>query len=84
MIARWFDLNGYPVKHILPEKLKSQHDVDEELLKKYLNKNYVKNIQSGSLLDISKSPEEIRKENIKKAYRKQNREIGFRQIEEET
>ncbi|MBQ7609347.1 MAG: DUF488 domain-containing protein [Desulfovibrionaceae bacterium] len=83
LITRWFDVHGYAVTHILPGTLKVQSDVDEELLQKYLNKNYMKNMQSGSLLALDKSPEEIRKEDIEKAYRKQNREIGFRQTEEE-
>ena len=82
MITRWFDINGYEIKHILPGKLKSQKNIDEELLKKYLKNNYFKNAVSGSLLFIDKTPEQIYKEDIEKAYRMQNKEIGFRPNEE--
>lgn len=83
MIARWFDINGYKINHILPGKLKKQKDTDEELLKKFLKKDYVRNMISGSLLSIDKTPEQIYKEEIEEAYRKQNKEIAFRPKEDE-
>lgn len=83
MISRWFDLNGYKIIHILPKKTKTQRDIDEELLKNYFKKDYSTNILIGNLLSLDKTPEQIRVENIEKAYQKKNKEIGFRPKEEE-
>ena len=83
MISRWFDLSGYKITHILPGKIKYQKDIDEELLRQYLKKDYIKDGISGDLLSLDKTFEQIRDENIEKAYKNKNREIGFRNKDEE-
>ena len=81
MISRWFDLHKYKVLHILPDGIKDQESVNNELLKKYFKDEYAENGFTGSLLDMDKSAEELRKERLREAFAKRNREIAFRVTE---
>lgn len=71
MVARAFSLNGIDVRHILSNgKLQTQQELDERLLDKYFP-----NRAQLSIFNYDKviSAEE----NIKLAYRKRNKEIGY-------
>ena len=81
MISRWFNLHKYKVLHILPDGIKDQESVNNELLKKYFKDEYAENGFTGSLLDMDKSAEELRKERLREAFAKRNREIAFRVTE---
>lgn len=71
MVARAFSLKGIDVKHILPNgTYQTQQELDERLLDKYFP-----NRTQLSIFNYDKVIND--EENIKLAYREQNKEIGY-------
>lgn len=71
MVARAFSLDGIEAKHILPNgNFQTQRELDERLLDRYFPDR-----AQLSLFDYNKVISE--EENIKIAYRKRNKEIGY-------
>ena len=77
MISKIFSEKGYRVIHLLPNNVTiTQKDIEDRLIKKFFpNKGQLSLIEMGE--DLSE------KEYIKRAYNKQNAEIGYRIEEEE-
>lgn len=71
MVARSFYRNGIDVMHILPDgNLQTQQELDERLLDKYFpDRAQLSIFNFNNIVDDE--------ENIKLAYRKRNKEIGY-------
>jgi uncharacterized protein (DUF488 family) len=80
LVTRTFHEAGYPIAHILHDGTTiTQEDVEAELLKLYVpdfGQQSFLGIQGGT--DVNKSDDMYRKEQVQKAYKEQNRRIGFR------
>lgn len=72
MVARAFDMNGIEVNHILPDgKIQTQKELDERLLDTYFS-------DRGQLSMFDDQNITSEEEYILRAYRKRNKEIGYR------
>ena len=94
MISRYFSLNNFQVIHILPGMLKTQKDIDNELLCKYFKDVFRLNAKGellsrfGSagnlaLLDLMDCNYKKVNDYIYDAYRKQNEKIAYQRADDD-